>query len=136
MVRLRLKGMVLCTLSLVFACSAWAQLPDTLQVKSSYGGAWQKKPLQLMATLQGFVPMENPRANWTEEGSYTCLRSDSTGYYRVEKIDGRWWMIDPNGYATINRGMCCMPTSDITTICAMTWDSTVRLISCRLSRRR
>ena len=113
MVRLRLKGMVLCTLSLVFACSAWAQLPDTLQVKSSYGGAWQKKPLQLMATLQGFVPMENPRANWTEEGSYTCLRSDSTGYYRVEKIDGRWWMIDPNGYATINRGMCCMPTSDI-----------------------
>lgn len=113
MVRLRLKGMVLCTLSLVFACSAWAQLPDTLQVKSSYGGAWQKKPLQLMATLQGFVPMEHPRTNWTEEGSYTCLRSDSTGYYRVEKIDGRWWMIDPNGYATINRGMCCMPTSDI-----------------------
>ena len=111
--RFGLRGMVLYILSLVCACSAHAQLPSRLDVKSTYGGAWQSKAVQVMGTLPDFVPQEHPRDQWTEEGSYRLLRSDSTGFYRVEKIDGRWWLIDPNGYANINRAVCCMPTSDI-----------------------
>lgn len=109
----RLRGMVWFTLFSVLVCSASAQLPSRLEVKSSYGGAWQSKAVQVMGTLPDFVPQEHPRDQWTEEGSYRLLRSDSTGFYRVEKIDGRWWLIDPNGYANINRAVCCMPTSDI-----------------------
>lgn len=113
MERSQLRGMVWFTLFSVLACSASAQLPSRLEVKSTYGGAWQAKAVQVMGSLPGFVPLEHPRDQWTEEGSYRLLRSDSTGFYRVEKIDGRWWLIDPNGYANINRAVCCMPTSDI-----------------------
>ena len=108
-----LRGIVPFILSSVLVCSASAQLPSRLEVKSTYGGAWQSKEVQVMGTLPDFVPQEHPRDQWTEEGSYRLLRSDSTGFYRVEKIDGRWWLIDPNGYANINRAVCCMPTSDI-----------------------
>ena len=80
-----LRGMVFYILSLVCACSAHAQLPSRLEVKSTYGGAWQSKAVQVMGTLPDFVPQEHPRDQWTEEGSYRLLRSDSTGFYRVEK---------------------------------------------------
>lgn len=88
-------------------------LPTTLKVKSSYAGAWSEKPLQLLSTLADFTPKTNPRDQWTQSGSYRCLRTDSTGFYYVKKIDGRWWLIDPDGYANINRGVCSMPSTNI-----------------------
>lgn len=88
-------------------------LPTTLQIKGSFNGSWQQKPLQLVGTLEGFTPRENPRDSWTRSGSYRCLRTDSTGFYYVKKIDGRWWLIDPDGYANINRAVSCMPTTNI-----------------------
>jgi len=32
------------------------------------------------------------------------LRSDATGFFRVEEMDGRWWFIDPDGYVFISMG--------------------------------
>lgn len=105
---------VVVTVCWALGCSAInGAVPTTLQVKSSYGGAWQTKTLHVMEHESGFTPVEHARDAWTEEGSYRRLRSDSTGFYRVEKIGDRWWLIDPNGYATINRAVCCMPTTDI-----------------------
>ena len=34
-------------------------------------------------------------------GGWTGVTSKATGFFRVEKIDGRWWFIDPDGNAFI-----------------------------------
>lgn len=39
-------------------------------------------------------------------GSRTDKKTTGKGYFRVEKIDGRWWVIDPDGYYNINKGVC------------------------------
>lgn len=35
-------------------------------------------------------------------GSQQELKSKATGYYRTEKINGRWWIVDPEGYLNIH----------------------------------
>ncbi|MCD7937575.1 MAG: agarase [Tannerellaceae bacterium] len=35
-------------------------------------------------------------------GSRTDRKVNATGYYRVEKLNGRWWVVDPEGYLNIH----------------------------------
>ena len=77
----------------------------TIQVSSSYGGAWSERTATIVTEVEGFTPLNNARDAWNRYGSYKYLKGDSTGYFHVEKIDGRWWLIDPDGYANINRAV-------------------------------
>lgn len=38
-------------------------------------------------------------------GIKQATRSDSTGFFRTEKIDGKWWLIDPEGYLFWSQGV-------------------------------
>lgn len=38
-------------------------------------------------------------------GGYESRRSRATGFFRTERLEGRWWLIDPLGAAFISRGM-------------------------------
>ena len=51
-----------------------------------------------LATLQGFnASAETPELS--KYGGRLDRRIDEgTGYFRTEKIDGRWWLVDPDGY--------------------------------------
>lgn len=40
----------------------------------------------------------------SEYGGYLAKRSEATGFFRVEKIDGVWWFIDPDGYYFLSLG--------------------------------
>lgn len=56
--------------------------------------------------------MEELKSNWEKEdatihaealprskyGGFLDKRVKATGFFRVEKIDGRWWFVDPDGY--------------------------------------
>ena len=37
-------------------------------------------------------------------GGYLAKRSEATGFFRVEKIDGKWWFIGPDGYCFLSLG--------------------------------
>ena len=37
-------------------------------------------------------------------GGWLKKRFESTGYFRTEKDNGRWWMVDPDGYAFLSVG--------------------------------
>ncbi len=37
-------------------------------------------------------------------GGYTDTRARATGFFRVERIDGRWWFIDPEGHLFLSTG--------------------------------
>ena len=38
-------------------------------------------------------------------GGYKPIRSEATGFFRVEKIGPRWWFITPEGHAFVSRGV-------------------------------
>lgn len=38
-------------------------------------------------------------------GGWTAWKKDATGFFRTEKINDRWWIIDPDGYPYIHRGI-------------------------------
>lgn len=43
---------------------------------------------------------------WSQWGGLLQKRFDATGYFHTHKADGRWWLVDPDGYAFISNGMC------------------------------
>ena len=62
--------------------------------------------------------LEDLKAAWDEEdkalqtdnfnvskyGGYSDTKAMATGYFRVEKIEGKWWFIDPEGHYFISTG--------------------------------
>ncbi|MDR2773513.1 MAG: hypothetical protein LBC19_02015 [Tannerella sp.] len=63
--------------------------------------------------------LEELKAAWTEEdkelektdgfnvsafGGYLDCKVKATGFFRVEKIDGHWWFVDPEGYLFFSLG--------------------------------
>ncbi|WP_143873724.1 agarase [Catenovulum sediminis] len=54
---------------------------------------------------------------------------ESTGYFRVEKIDGRWWMVDPDGYLFFSHGPANVRMANLTTLTGIDFkDEKVRYI--------
>lgn len=102
MVNCVFKRMACAIACLVCACSLSAV---SIQVKSSYTGLWQTKNAMIVDEVPEFERVTNGRDTWNRYGSYKYLRADSTGWFHVQKIDGRWWLIDPDGYAGINRAV-------------------------------
>ncbi|MDR1809032.1 MAG: hypothetical protein LBR34_01325 [Prevotella sp.] len=86
----------------------------TINVKTSYTGSWSGRQAKLVSRIPDF---NNNRTDgfddFTRYGTYKYLRTDSTGYFYVKKIDGRWWMIDPNGYAGINMAVTSFTSANI-----------------------
>jgi len=52
--------------------------------------------------------------NWSRYGGWLQLRFEPSGFFRVQQHqDGRWWFVDPEGYAFFSTGMDCVrPTSE------------------------
>ena len=41
---------------------------------------------------------------------------EATGFFRTEKVDGRWWLVTPSGHLFFSMGMNCVNTGDSTFI--------------------
>lgn len=50
---------------------------------------------------------------WTASGGLNLLKTEGTGWFRVEKVKERWWFITPEGHAFLSNGVDCVrPSSD------------------------
>ncbi|MFA9391571.1 MAG: hypothetical protein ACERKD_17310 [Prolixibacteraceae bacterium] len=56
--------------------------------------------------LPAFDLKYDPALN--SNGSWKIDKKISTGFYRVEKIGERWWIIDPEGYPFIHKGIAVL----------------------------
>jgi len=45
--------------------------------------------------------------NWSAYGGWKEKRLAATGFFRVQKHEGRWWLVDPEGYLFFSVGMDC-----------------------------
>lgn len=46
--------------------------------------------------------------NYSKYGGYLNSQVKATGFFRTEKIDGRWWFVDPEGYLFLSVGVDCV----------------------------
>jgi hypothetical protein len=46
--------------------------------------------------------------NYSRFGGYLPAKVKATGFFRTEKIDGRWWFVDPEGYLFLSVGVDCV----------------------------
>ncbi len=88
--------------------AAGSQRPEFKDYSSQYTESvkamtFQKKEYvsyltRLLSSINDYTPVtEKPELS--EYGGDVRRRYDEgTGYFRAEKIDGRWWFIDPDGY--------------------------------------
>ncbi len=49
--------------------------------------------------------------NYCRYGGYRATKAKATGFFRVEKIDGRWWIVDPDGHLFFSAGADVMNAS-------------------------
>jgi hypothetical protein len=77
-------------------------------------GDWEGKiysleELQEEWAAEDSQPVGRAQYNYSEYGGYLDARIDEgTGFFRTEKIDGRWWFVDPEGYLFLSHGVNCV----------------------------
>jgi hypothetical protein len=52
--------------------------------------------------------MDTAIFSYSKFGGYRDHQVKGTGFFRVEKIDGRWWFVDPEGYLFLSVGVDCV----------------------------
>ena len=70
--------------------------------------AWQEEDKQLQTALF-------PDNEISQYGGYKVSKHKATGFFRTEKIDGKWWFVDPEGYLFLSVGSDCVNASVRTT---------------------
>lgn len=101
-------GLVIC-LYLIYSCDTpqkaqekgydYIQVEAKPWVRGNPDIEWQLYDTKIISNILHYEPVTGLELN--KYGSITALRRDSTGFFRVEKIGDRWWVIDPDGYQNI-----------------------------------
>ena len=64
---------------------------------------WVAYDAKTIDKLPGFkIKKESPASVY---GGCKMWQKEATGFFRTEKIDNRWWIIDPEGYPYIYKGI-------------------------------
>jgi hypothetical protein len=69
--------------------------------------AWKKEDKQLKTKLFS-------KNEVSPYGGYKGSKQKATGFFRTEKINGKWWFIDPEGYLFLSVGADCIHAGTIT----------------------
>ncbi|MBM4092438.1 MAG: hypothetical protein FJ276_23890 [Planctomycetes bacterium] len=72
-------------------------------------GKWRTPPANTVDGVEGFSPSNVIRLS--RYGGRTDRKVQATGFFRPEKIDGRWWLVDPEGHLFFSAGVCSVHTS-------------------------
>ena len=77
-------------------------------------GEWEGKvhsleQLQKDWDTEDNQPVEREKFGHSKYGGYLNVRIDEgTGFFRTEKIDDRWWFVDPDGFLFLSHGVDCV----------------------------
>lgn len=67
--------------------------------KKTYG-EWKWYPTRTMQTLKGFTAGRTIKTD--RYGGRMDKKVKATGFFYTMKINGRWWIVDPDGYLMVN----------------------------------
>jgi len=61
--------------------------------------------------------LQSASLNVSKYGGFTGTKANATGFFHAEKIEGKWWFIDPEGYLFFSNGCCCIESrSDLSRV--------------------
>jgi hypothetical protein len=63
---------------------------------------WKTYVAKTLDKIPGFKMKKEPALS--QYGGWKVNQRNATGFFRTEKINDRWWIIDPEGYPFIHRG--------------------------------
>ena len=46
--------------------------------------------------------------NYSKYGGYLNAQVEATGFFRTQKVNGKWWFVDPDGYQFLSLGVDCI----------------------------
>ena len=73
-------------------------------------GRWQKIQAARPNELKGFAP--RPRVKLSRYGGMATRRVKATGFFQTARVDGRWWLVDPEGCRFLSVGLCSVNLSN------------------------
>jgi hypothetical protein len=76
---------------------------DYHNVNAFNGSSWKTYTAKTIDRFTGFSFTKDPEIN--SYGSWKVNQSSATGFFRVEKKGNRWWIVDPEGYPFIHKGI-------------------------------
>jgi hypothetical protein len=80
--------------------------PTFLSAQTEPGAPWVEYPIRTIQHLPGYRPTTAEPGTWNRYGSSTTLpRQEARGFFYVKHAGGRWWLVDPEGYLALNRGV-------------------------------
>ena len=97
-----------CLLTILFSCQNKEQKTPKIYHevkarKNAQDSIWKSYTAKTIDRLPGFTYLQDPETN--NYGSWKVNKSDATGFFRVAKKEDRWWIIDPEGYPFIHKGV-------------------------------
>lgn len=93
---------LLSTILYILFFSAFTFAQEQAQVWST--GQWLTFNCQTIGSLDDYIEDPN-NLELSKYGGWKAHKVDATGFFRVEQIDGRWWVIDPEGYLYIHKAL-------------------------------
>ncbi len=61
-------------------------------------------PCQTLDSLEDYS-IDPVNMEFSKYGGWKAHKVEASGFFRVEKIDGRWWAVDPEGYLYIHKAV-------------------------------
>ncbi len=106
--RLTMKNKILiacCFLMSISLCFAqeYKKFEQVEAKKSNKDLKWISYNAKTLENLKEFKPHQEPILN--SYGSWKVNKQAATGYFRTLKVKDRWWIIDPEGYPNLNKGV-------------------------------
>lgn len=80
--------------------------PASVQVK----GGWERKDCVALADLKDFKPTDGVAVD--RYGGWPGHKEKATGFFHTAQVNGRWWMVDPDGNLFLCAGVNSVGPAD------------------------
>lgn len=87
--------------------------PILVQAVTTPNGTWNSYSTRTLDQLPSFLGGVQDGAT-SIYGGLLSFQTNSTGFFRPLKINGRWWLIDPLGYRFLHQGIAAIATINTT----------------------
>jgi hypothetical protein len=88
-----------------WAATSFGQTPSrTVDVADKPGDKWMAKATRTLDDVPGAAGIK-PDAGLSRFGGLTSRKEKATGFFHTATIDGRWWLVDPEGCLFLHRGV-------------------------------
>lgn len=110
---MRIKiGNIIIVLLLFLSCRAG--ITQTVNMHLWATGENHNRAVKTVPLLDNYIMQENGDDVFNRYGSDSRIKTDATGFFYTKKIDDRWWIIDPDGYAGVDMSVTSLPDMDET----------------------